>query len=148
MWGVGMGAGNCSRTFLLNAMKKRLLLIDNDRQLNRINERVLSTAGIVNELHIALNGKEGLDYLYSRIEKNYPMPHVIVLDLQMPVLNGFEFLDEFQKMNFAGKSNIEIVVFTSSSNPRDKQRAMSKGIRHYLTKPYLLRGLQDIIRRL
>jgi CheY-like chemotaxis protein len=129
-------------------MKKRVLLIDDDKQLNRINERVLSTAGIVSELHIALDGRAGLEYLYSRIEKNYPMPHVIVLDLEMPVLSGFEFLDEFQKMNFAGKSNIEIVIFTSSSNPKDKQKAMSKGIRHYLTKPYLLRGLQDILRRL
>lgn len=128
-----------------NTMKKRILIVDDDQQLNKINEKILTAAGIVSELHIALNGKEAMEYLWARADKNYPLPDLIILDLDMPVMNGFQFIDEFQRSDFPGKSAIEIVVFTSSSNPRDKQKAFSKGIKYYLSKPYLLRGLNDII---
>jgi CheY-like chemotaxis protein len=129
-------------------MKKRLLIIDNDKQLNKINEKILHMSGMVKELHITCNGREALEYLVSRVQKDYPLPDIIVLDIEMPVLNGFEFIDEFNQLDFPGKSNIELVIFTSSSNPRDKQKASLKGIKHYLSKPYLLRGLSDIIFRL
>lgn len=126
-------------------MKKRILIVDHDKQLNKINEKVLHSAGIVSELHIANNGKEALDYLSSRIEKQYPLPHVIIFDLDMPVMDGFKFLEKFQSLDFPGKSAIELVVFTSSSNPKDKQKISSRGIKHYISKPYLLRGLNDIL---
>lgn len=126
-------------------MKQRILLIDDDKQLNQINQKILVSAGIVNELHIVTNGREALLYLKSRIEKGYPLPDIIILDLYMPVMSGFEFLDAFHEADFPGKSKIEIVVFTGSSNPKDKEKAIQKGIRHYLAKPYLLRGLKDVI---
>ena len=126
-------------------MKKRILIVDNDRQLNKINEKVLHSAGIVSELHIANNGREALDYLTSRLEKQYPLPHIIIFDLDLPVLDGFKFIDKFHSLDFPGKSAIELVVFTASSNPKDKQKVSSRGIKHYLSKPYLLRGLNDIL---
>ena len=131
-----------------NTMKKRILIIDDDKLLNKINEKVLIAAGVVNELHIVLNGQQALDYLENRRSKEYPLPDIIVLDLHMPVMDGFAFIEEFNKLTFPGKSKIELVVFTSSSSPRDKQRAIAAGIRHYLNKPYLLRGLVDIMMRL
>lgn len=126
-------------------MKKRILIVDNDVQLNKINEKVLSAAGLVNELHIVVNGQEALDYLTTRIVKGYPVPDIIILDLHMPVMNGFDFITQFNQMEFDGKPNIELVVFTYSSSIRDKQKAIALGIRHYLNKPYLLRGLSDIM---
>lgn len=129
-------------------MKKRLLIIDNDKQLNKINEKILNMSGMVKELHITCNGREALEYLVSRVQKDYPLPDIIILDIEMPVLNGFEFIDEFNQLDIPGKSSIELVIFTSSSNPRDKQKASLRGIKHYLSKPYLLRGLSDIIFRL
>jgi CheY-like chemotaxis protein len=126
-------------------MKKRILIIDNDEALNKINEKVLKAAGIVSELHIVKNGLEAISYLNARESRGYPLPEIIVLDLYLPVMNGFQFLDEFQKSDLPGKAQIEIVIFTSSSNPKDKQKIMSMGIRHYLNKPYILRGLTDVI---
>jgi CheY-like chemotaxis protein len=126
-------------------MKKRILIIDSDKQLNKINEKVLSAAGLVSELHIVMNGQEALDYLTNRIVKGYPLPEIIIFDLHLPVMNGFDFIEQFQQMEFDGKSNIELIVFTSSSSIRDKQKATGLGIRHYLNKPYLLRGLSDIV---
>ncbi len=129
-------------------MKKRILIIDDDRVLNKINEKVLLVAGLVKELHIVENGRQAIDYLKTRLTKSDPLPEIIIFDLHLPIMDGFSFIDVFQEMEFAGKSNIELVVFTSSSNPRDRQKALGKGITHYLSKPYLLRGLSDIITRL
>lgn len=128
-------------------MKTRILLVDDDPLLNKINEKVLNEAGLVRELHVVANGREALSYLENRRLKEYPLPEFIILDLNMPVMSGLEFLDEFNKLDFPGKRNIEIVIFSDSSNPRDRQRAASKGARHYIDKPYLLRGLTDMIRR-
>jgi CheY-like chemotaxis protein len=126
-------------------MKKRLLIVDPDRQLNKINEKVLQSSGIVSELHIVCNGREALDYICSRIEKGYPLPDVIIFELEMPVMTGFQFVDEFRKLAFPGKANVELVVFSSSSSPRHREMLTSSGIKHFLSKPYLLRGLRDVI---
>jgi CheY-like chemotaxis protein len=131
--------------FTRKAMKKRILIIDNDKQLNKINERILITSGIVKELHITSNGQEALDYFRSRVENNYALPQIVILELHLPVLDGFAFVDEFSKLDFPGKAGIELVVFTYSSSYKDKQRALTKGIHHYLPKPYLLRNLMDIV---
>lgn len=129
-------------------MKKRILIVDNDEQLNRINERILITAGIVSELHFTRNGKEALEYLRTRLEKNYALPEIIVFDIDLPVMDGFQFIEAFRNLDFTGRPEIELVVFTASSSPKARQKAISMGIRHYLSKPYLLRGLNDVIYRL
>ncbi|MBT1705974.1 response regulator [Chryseosolibacter indicus] len=129
-------------------MRKKILLIDNDQQLNRINEKVLLRSGIVSQLHITSNCREAIDYLRSREEKGYPLPDVIVFEINLPFMNGFEFIEAFNSLQITGKSRIALVVFTSSSNPRDRQRMLAKGIRHYINKPYLLTNLRDIVNRL
>lgn len=129
-------------------MKKRVLIIDDDVQLNKINEKILVSSGLINELHISTNGKEALDYLKARTEKKYPLPQIIILDLDMPVINGFGFIDAFQSLDIPGKATIELIVFTSSSSTKDRQKAIDKGIKHFIEKPYLLRPLRDIISRM
>jgi CheY-like chemotaxis protein len=129
-------------------MKRRLLIIESDKHLNKVNEIVLRASGVVADLHIANNGKEALDYIKSQVVNNSPLPDIIVFDLQMSVSNGFEFIDKFTLLDIPGKNAIELVVFTASSKPSDRQMAFSKGIKHYLSKPYLLRGIRDIVSQL
>lgn len=126
-------------------MKKRILIVDGDRYLNKVNEKVISSSGIVEELHIVMNGREALEYLRKCLNKEHALPHIIIFDLQLPLMDGFQFMDHLQTLGIPGRENIELVVFTASSNPRDQQRAILKGIRHYINKPYLLRSLSDIV---
>ncbi len=126
-------------------MKARVLIVDNDTQLNMINEKILLSSGVVSEVHVARNGLEALQYLMMREERGYPLPTVIVMEILLPGMNGFEFADAFSRLPVCGKHRIELVAFTSSSNPKDREKAMAKGFRHFLNKPYLLRGLRDVI---
>ncbi len=129
-------------------MEVSVLIIDDDKHLNTVNGKVLRTAGIVSELRIVSNGKEALDYLKSQRTKQSSLPDIIVFELQTPVVDGFDFMDQFAALEFAAKEKIELVVYTSSIRPSDKRKAIAKGIRHYLSKPYLLNSLRDIISQL
>lgn len=129
-------------------MKKRILIIDDDKQLNLINQKILTASGMVGELHIVNNGKEGLDYLTLRSQRGYPLPDIIILDLHMPVMDGFQFIDAYNAMTLAGKYKIELIVFSATTSQKDKQKVFAKGIKHFLDKPYILMGLKQVIRGL
>ena len=106
----------------------RVLLIDDDED----DQLFLSEA--LNELFPNLecisisNGKSALEF----IEKNPPPPRYIFLDLNMPYLNGFEFLEEFRKEK--GSQNTHVYVYTTSSNKKDKEIAKTFGVADYITK--------------
>lgn len=126
-------------------MKKRVLLLDNDPVLNKINEKVLRTSGIAREVHIASDATTAIEYLTSRVERDYPLPDLIIFDLNLPGKEGAKFLRDYREMSFSGKSGIELIAFTHWLQPNMKQVATEQGIRHFLTKPYLLRGLQAVL---
>lgn len=116
-------------------MNKNVLLVDDDKICNFITETTLNKLGIAKEVHSALNGKEALDLLNSYFLGDVAVPDIIFLDLNMPIMDGFQFIDAFKKLDFPKKENILIVVLTSSINPNDLEKAKSLGINNYMTKP-------------
>ena len=114
-------------------MVKNVLLIDDDQISNFINSKVLSRAGIVKELHTAMNGKDALD----QINKSHIkwLPDVIFVDLNMPVMDGFQFIEAFSKLDHSKTDNVKIIIVTSSEDPEDMKRARSLGVKDYLVKP-------------
>lgn len=116
-------------------MNKNVLLVDDDKICNFITETTLNKLGVAKEVHSALNGQEALDLLNSYFLGDVAVPDIIFLDLNMPIMDGFQFIDAFKKLDFPKKDNILIVVLTSSINPNDVQRAKSLGINNYMTKP-------------
>lgn len=116
-------------------MKKNILLVDDDQVFNFINQKVLKNMDIADEIHTALNGKEALDLLNGYLSGSRAIPDVIFLDLNMPIMDGFAFLEAFKRLNMPHKSKVSIVIVTSSTDPKDIERAKAFGIDHYLTKP-------------
>ncbi|WP_020528896.1 response regulator [Flexithrix dorotheae] len=79
------------------------------------------------------NGKEALEYL-SNAKNNFP--GLIMVDLIMPIMDGFEFLEKYDKTFLSKHPNTIVVVFTTSINPRDKTKALSfKCVNGFLEKP-------------
>ncbi|HRK54780.1 MAG TPA: response regulator [Cyclobacteriaceae bacterium] len=116
-------------------MDKNVLLIDDDKICNFITETTLNKLGVAKEVHSALNGQEALDLLNSYFLGEVAIPDIIFLDLNMPIMDGFQFIEAFKKLDFPKKESILIVVLTSSINPDDVKQAKSLGIDHYMTKP-------------
>src|SRR5688500_17192466 len=118
-----------------NAMKKNILLVDDDKIFNFLSEKTITSLGLANEISFASNGQQALEILELYKSGKMQMPDIIFLDLDMPIMNGYEFLSEFAKIDLPNKSAITIVVLTSSADPRDLIRTKEMGIKYYYNKP-------------
>jgi CheY-like chemotaxis protein len=79
----------------------------------------------VNQVYVANEGQEALEFLQFRLDWKAPGAAVIFLDLNMPGLNGWEFLQEYGKIRDKIKTHIVVILLTSSFNPDDRERASS-----------------------
>lgn len=114
---------------------KKFLLVDDDEIFNFISTKTLEKLGIAQDIHSALNGQDALALINDYFSHSRSMPDVILLDLNMPVLDGFGFIEAIKKLNLPGLDRVKIIVITSSHSPRDIERVKQLGIKHYLTKP-------------
>lgn len=126
---------------------KSVLLVDDDSINNFINERLIKKMDLTEEVNISLNGKEALEYLKKRSEEGKPSPELILLDINMPVMDGFEFLEAFQKLEIPDKNSIIIVMLTTSTNPSDTERLENTGVEGYINKPLTEQKLRDVLEK-
>lgn len=116
----------------------KILLVDDDDVTNFLNQLVIERLGGAEHLEIALNGEEALDYLkeyYQQADLASLQKILIVLDLNMPVMDGFDFLEELENQSHWNKTNRFIIVLTSSDNPADIERTKGYSIYGYEKKP-------------
>ncbi|MBL4862915.1 MAG: response regulator [Crocinitomicaceae bacterium] len=117
-----------------------ILLIDDSEVDNFYHKMIINDCNVVDKVRIAENGLEGLDYLnnkgrFENADEN-PTPQIIFLDINMPKMNGFEFLEEYKNLPEELRANHCIMMLTTSINPKDKLKAESYGILSgYSTKP-------------
>ena len=125
--------------------KKNVLLVDDDQIFNLLNPKTLQMLGVVGEIHVARNGSEALELLNQYYIGSRALPEVILLDLNMPIMDGFGFIEAFHKVNIPNIENTLIIVVTSSDNPADMKRAKELGITNYLTKPLSETALRKVL---
>jgi CheY-like chemotaxis protein len=107
-------------------MKKKLnciLFIDDDDNCNFFHHRLLKKVDCTEQVHFANNGEDALIFLECAENGKYPRPAIIFLDINMPKMNGWEFLDAYSKLDVEKKGEIVIVMISTSLNPDDRQRA-------------------------
>lgn len=110
-----------------------ILLVDDDEEDNYFHSIVINKLNIVNQIDVANNGLEALSYLKDG--KN-SLPDVIFLDLNMPKMNGWEFLEEYKVLSPEQKAKVLIVILTTSANPDDVRRAKEmEEVSGFSTKP-------------
>jgi CheY-like chemotaxis protein len=124
---------------------KDILLVDDDQICNLISSKTLEKLGFVDEVHTALNGKEAINLFNDHYMTSQSLPDLILLDLNMPIMNGFEFLEALQKLNLPQIERVKIIIVTSSQNPEDVKRAKALGINLFMSKPVTATKLTDAL---
>jgi DNA-binding response OmpR family regulator len=108
--------------------KNRVLVIDDDKDDQLFLREAINDLFPNMECISVNNGKDALKF----IDENPPPPSYIFVDLNMPILNGFEFIKEFKKE--WGNNQTSVFVYSTSSSPRDREKAKSLGADDYIVK--------------
>ncbi|WP_299819624.1 response regulator [uncultured Pontibacter sp.] len=128
-----------------------VLLIDDDETTNFLNRRLLERLEVTDKIRTFVNGKQAFDYLYNISNNNYDpsnkdyfKPQLILLDINMPVMDGFEMLDLYDRLNDEFKDGIVMAVLTSSTHPQDTETARSYAA-EYLIKPLNIDKVKELL---
>ena len=130
-----------------------MLLVDDDEGHNFLTRLVIEEMDAARQVHVAWDGREALDYVTSRGKfrengNTYPKPDVILLDINMPGMDGWHFIEEYCKLDDAQKRKTMIVMLSTSENPDDRDRARSIGdISDFRKKPLTPEVLEELMRR-
>ena len=118
----------------------KILLVDDDEISNYITLNTIRRNCKTVTIESVVNGKKAVEFLESRSDH---LPEVILLDINMPIMNGFEFLDWYESSIFFGR--IKICVLTTSVRSEDRQKAYEYvDVISYIEKPIIKGHLKDI----
>jgi CheY-like chemotaxis protein len=117
-----------------------ILLVDDDYVTNYLTERQLKNALIAKSVKAVKNGEEALTYLAEPANKT---PELILLDINMPEMDGFEFLKYFKKMTL--EKDIRIVLLTAAIDSDRKKKLNSFGFHEIIEKPFTIIKLDEVI---
>jgi CheY-like chemotaxis protein len=135
----------------MNVNLNCILVVDDDEPTNFFTEMILQESGCVKHIKLVQSAQEALEYLIKSEEPGvdpelYPSPDLIFLDINMPAMNGWEFLEEYKKLSIADK--IIVIMLTTSLFPEDQSKANEmpeiSGFEH---KPMTPEKLKDILHK-
>lgn len=122
------------------------MLVDDNQDDNFFHEREIKKSGLVNSIITKNTGIEAINYLRKEETDADIRPELIFLDINMPGMNGWEFLEQYDQLENELKKHVIIIMLTTSDNPSDKTKASKWGfVSDYITKPLTKEMIGEII---
>lgn len=130
------------------AKKLTLCIVDDDETSQYILTRAIKSSRAAENILVFQDGKPALNFLVEHLEQEDRLPDIIFLDINMPIMNGWKFLEGFATLRPKLKKKIAIYIVTSSSHSYDLERAKHVNeVADYLVKPVRQELVEDIISR-
>ncbi len=127
-----------------------ILLVEDNRMDVELTLDAFKEAKLLNAIHVAPNGQAALDYLFGRskyADRNaYPLPSLILLDLKLPGIDGFEVLRQIKAAPILKR--VPVVILTSSKEEGDRALSYDAGANSYLVKPVSFEGFLEVVRKI
>ncbi|MFN3916379.1 MAG: response regulator [Flavobacteriales bacterium] len=136
----------------MNSQKTKygiVMLIDDNEIDNFINEKIISGCLFSNVVYVNTSTRSAIEFLknisVNKTLREGHLPEYIFLDINMPILDGFQFLEEFKSLEKTLVDSIKIVMLTSSINPNDLERSkLYSFVKAFLHKPLTEESLADL----
>ena len=124
-----------------------ILLVDDDRTTNYLNQLLLTQMGVAERVLVAEDGAQALQLLAQLSEDPAAAagPQLILLDMNMPVLNGLGFLEAYDQLPPARQSAVVIAMLTVSLHPRDLARAQQLPVAGFASKPLTREKVTELL---
>ena len=121
------------------------MLVDDNKEDNFIHARVIKKNNAADIVIIKESGEEAIAYLRGKKEHENEHPNLILLDINMPGMNGWEFMEEYKKLDASLQSKMVLIMLTTSDNPDDMALAKTYGVlADFKTKPLTKEILEDV----
>ena len=128
----------------------RILLVEDNRMDIELTLDAFREARLLNTIHVASNGQAALDYVFGRGQyadrDTYPMPNLILLDLKLPGVDGFQVLRQIKET--PRLKRLPVVILTSSKEEGDRALSYDIGANSYLVKPVSFEGFLGVVRQI
>jgi len=122
-----------------------VMLVDDNDTDNFISKRIIEITNFAEEVIVKSSGKSALDYLNDNAGEVANLPEIIFLDINMPIVDGFVFLYEFEKFAVNIKDNCKVIILSSSDNKRDIDKIVNNDyVIKFITKPLTEKSLEEI----
>ena len=122
-----------------------VMLVDDNDTDNFISRRIIEITNFAKNVEIKNSGKSALEYLDQNKENPDKLPDYIFLDINMPIVDGFVFLYEFEKFNSYLRNKCNVIILSSSDNKRDIDKIVNNdNVIKFITKPLTENALEEI----